>query len=117
MNDIQQEGTKSMDSEKDATVDSPPAVAPTERAIMATAEEDDQEPQTVVITMTLNVLNERLMRRIAADRMTRSGYGGRVEDHVGLPLDRLVYEAIFASNPDPLSPVEMGFEIVSTSTE
>lgn len=92
-------------------------IEPTEAAILAAAGPDDSEPRDIVVTMKLRVLNERLLRNIAADRMVRSGYGGSVEDHVSLPIEELAYEAIFASNPDPLSPVQMGFEVVSGGAE
>ncbi len=83
----------------------------------AQAADGDDEGQTVVLTMTLNVLDEDLLRRTAAERMVESGYGGKVEDHMSLPLDRLAYEAIFASNPDPMSSIQMGFEVICTSTD
>ena len=88
-------------------------IEPTEAAIIAAAGPEDAEPRDIVVVMKLRVINEQLLRRIAADRMVRAGYGGSIEDHVDLPIEELAYEAIFASNPDPLSPLQMGFEIVS----
>ncbi len=92
-------------------------IEPTEAAIIANAGPEDDVSKDIVVTMKLRVINEQLLRRIAADRMTRSGYGGEVADHVDLPLEELAYQAIFASNPDPLCPIDMGFEIVSTGHE
>lgn len=89
-------------------------IEPSEAAIISSAGPEDDTPREIIVTMKLRVINEQLLRRIAADRMTRSGYGGEIADHVDLPLENLAYEAIFASNPDPLSPVDMGFEVVST---
>lgn len=89
----------------------------TQTAIISGAGHEDDTPKEIVVTMKLRVFDEQLLRRVAADRMARSGYGGEVADHVDLPLEELAYEAIFASNPDPLSPVDMGFEIVSTGHE
>ncbi|MFZ3481841.1 hypothetical protein [Sphingomonas sp. 3-13AW] len=73
------------------------------------------EEQNVTLVVNLRVLNEQRLRRIAADRMSRSGFDVDPHHHMELPLHELAYEAIFGSNPDPLGPDEMGIEITSIS--
>jgi len=90
------------------------SIEPTESAILAQTLEDDATPQDLTLVINLRVINERRLRRIAADRMSRSGFGTDPEDHVDGPLHELVYEAMFGSNPDPLGPDQLGIEIVST---
>ena len=89
-------------------------IEPTESAIIAQTVQNDGEPQEVTLVIKVRVVNEQRLRRIAADRMSRSGFEPSVEQHVDGPLDELVYEAMFGSNPDPLGPDQMGLEIVST---
>lgn len=89
-------------------------IEPTESAILAQTLEDDATPQDLTLVINLRVLNERRLRGIAADRMSRSGFDMDPKRHVDGPLDELVYEAMFGSNPDPLGPDQLGIEIVST---
>jgi len=91
-------------------------IEPTEAAILAETLEDDAVPQDLTLVINLRVLNEKRLRRIAADRMSRSGFDMDPEDHVDGPLHDLVYEAMFGSSPDPLGPDQLGIEIVSTGT-
>lgn len=91
-------------------------IEPTEAAILAQTPDDDEPPQELTLVISLRVLNERRLRRIAADRMSRSGFDLDPADHVDGPLHELVYQAMFGSNPDPLDPDQLGIEIVSTGT-
>jgi hypothetical protein len=87
-------------------------IHPNEAAIVAERLPEDAVPQDVRLVIDLRVLNERLLRRIAADRMARGGFEPDPAKHEGAPLHELAYEAIFGSAPDPLAPADMGIEIV-----
>lgn len=73
------------------------------------------EAKRVRVTLDFDVLDERFLRRIAATRMSRSGYGGLVTDHQDGDLGELVYQAVLGSNPDD-GYNELGLELVGYET-
>jgi hypothetical protein len=83
-----------------------------ERAIIEDTKDGAGVARRVEIVLVLDILNEDRLRRIAAERMSRSGFDGRLEDLQSLDLSRLAYEALLGSSPDDLSPLDMGVEIV-----
>ena len=92
------------------------SIHPNEQAIMAEGIPDDEgESINVRVIVDLRVTNKTLLRRIAADRMSRSGFEPDSKEHEQAALHELAYQAMIGSNPDPLSPTDMGFEIVQVS--
>lgn len=73
------------------------------------------EAKRVRVTLDFDVLDERFLRRVAATRMSRAGYGGIVTDHQDGDLGELVYQAILGSNPDD-GYNELGLELVNCET-
>ncbi len=67
------------------------------------------------LIVEINVLDEALLRKFAAERMAASGFEDDVSLHPEKPLHDLVFEALIGSNPDPVSPVDMGLEIMNWS--
>lgn len=65
------------------------------------------------LCIEINVTNENRLREIAAHRMARSGFEDDPTMHLDNPLHELVFEALVGSNPDDLSPNEMGIEIIN----
>ena len=65
------------------------------------------------LIININVLNETRLREFAAERMAVSGFEDDPNIHKNNPLHELVFEALIGSNTDPVSPDEMGIEIVN----
>jgi hypothetical protein len=61
----------------------------------------------------IGLLDEVRLRTFAADRMSRCGYDNDPATHIDEPLGDLLFEALIGSNPDPVSPTDMGIEIIS----
>ena len=68
---------------------------------------------TVELRVAIRILNEDRLRQIATTRMSVSGFDTDPATHFDEPLGDLLFEALIGSNPDPMSPVDMGIEIVS----
>ncbi|AXK43992.1 hypothetical protein [Erythrobacter aureus] len=63
------------------------------------------------LLITLNVIDEALLRDVASNRMANSGFESEPELHRGKPLHDLAFEALYGSNDDMASPDEFGIEI------
>jgi len=74
----------------------------------------DTSPR-IRLVLDIDVLDEKFLRRIAATRMSRSGYGGRISDHQDGDIGELVYQAIIGSSPDD-GFNELGLELVTYET-
>ena len=84
---------------------------PNEIAIMSDTHEAGGT-ERVRMYVDVDVHDADRLRRIAADRMSRSGFDTDPAEHLGEPIEKMLWEAMVGSNPDPLSPMDMGFEIV-----
>lgn len=73
------------------------------------------DTQRVRLILDFDVIDENFLRRIAATRMSRAGYGGPVSAHRDGDLGELVYQAILGSNPDE-GYNELGLELVNCET-
>lgn len=61
----------------------------------------------------IQILDEARLRQMASHRMSTSGFDTNPATHLDEPLSDLLFEALIGSNPDPVSPIDMGIEIIS----
>lgn len=68
--------------------------------------------EAIELRIALRILDEGKLRQIATTRMAASGFDTNPATHVDEPLGDLLFEALVGSNPDPMSPLDMGIEII-----
>lgn len=69
-------------------------------------------PDLARLAINIRVLDEQRLRQFAAERMAKSGFESDPAVHLDQPLANLLFEALIGSNPDTVSPIEMGIEIM-----
>lgn len=87
--------------------------APTARARMSASTTAPPTGHEMQLRIGIRLPDEARLRTFAADRMSRCGYDTDPATHIDEPLGDLLFEALIGSNPDPVSPTDMGIEIVS----
>jgi hypothetical protein len=68
--------------------------------------------EAIELRIALRILDEGRLRQIATIRMAASGFDTDPATHFHEPLGDLLFEALVGSNSDPVSPLDMGIEIV-----
>ncbi len=68
--------------------------------------------EAIELRIALRILDEGKLREIATTRMATSGFDTDPATHFEEPLGDLLFEALIGSNPDPMSPLDMGIEII-----
>lgn len=66
----------------------------------------------IELRIALRILDEARLRQVATARMAASGFDTDPATHIDEPLGDLLFEALVGSNPDPVSPLDMGIEIL-----
>ncbi len=67
------------------------------------------------LVITLNVLDEALLRKVASARTNEEASGPSSEARANAKLHELAFEALYSSNPDPICPADAGFEVLHCS--